>query len=273
MLRALTSVSLLTLSLGCASKAPPAPTGPAAPSAPGPAPAETTVAEPPPDAKTEPERFAAPPPDCEGNAPCVPPPAFTAATCQGRFEALALTMFEKHSPWQRLYLKAEYLEAVNAHDKHLTAAPIVFGEEVIVIGDRGASKGGQVQVSGSDIDVLRWDGTCATVAREMFVTTMMPEVKAPPISWRHLGGNVRGALLTSKYVKMAHTREKEVCQGEHASDPSPACEKARRMLNDSITVAVRGGISLPVPDELPVWATREELAQTDTVALSDGATE
>jgi len=272
MFRALTSVSLLTLSMGCASKAPPAPTQPAAP----PATASTAEPEPTPEPEpqnAEPERFAAPPPDCEGNAPCVPPPAFTKATCQGRFEALALTMFEKHSPWKRLYLKAEYLEAVNAHDKHLTAAPIVFGEEVIVIGDRSASSGGKVQVSGSDIDVLRWDGTCATVAREMFVTTMMPEVKAPPISWRHLGGNLRGALLTSKYVKMAHTREKEVCQGERASDPSPACEKARRMLNDSITVAVRGGISLPTPDELPVWATREELAQTDTVALSDSATE
>jgi len=210
------------------------------------------------------------PPDCDGTTPCVPPVPFARATCKGRFEALALSMFEKHSPWQRLYLKAEYVEAVNAHDKHLTAEPIVFGEEVIVLRDGSAGKSSGVQVSGSDIDVLRWDGTCATVAREMFVTTMMPEVKAPPIQWRRLGGNLRGALLTSKYVKMSHQREKEVCQGEPAKDPSPACEKARRMLNDSITVAVRGGISLPTPDELPVWATREEVsAQENTVALSD----
>ena len=102
---------------------------------------------------------------------------------------------------------------------------------------------------------------------------MMPEVKAPPISWRHLGGNLRGALLASKYVKISHEREKDVCKGESAANPSPACEKARRMLNDAITVAVRGGISLPTPDELPVWATEEELAKGDAVALSDAAGE
>lgn len=200
----------------------------------------------------------------------MPPVEFARAMCEGRFEALALTMFEKKSPWQRLYLKAEYAEAVNAHDKRVTAEPLVFGEEVIVLRDGSEPAAGGLRVGTSDIDVLRWDGTCATVAREMFVTTMMPNVEAPPISWRHLGGNLRGALLKSKYVKMSYEREKQVCQGESAKDPSPPCAKAREMLQDSITVAVRGGISLPAVDDLPVWATEEpKAASEDTVALSD----
>lgn len=190
--------------------------------------------------------------------------------CEARFEALALTMFEKQSPWQRLYLKAEYAEAVNAHDKRVTAEPLVFGEEVIVLRSSGEPARGGLRVTTSDIDVLRWDGTCATVAREMFVTTMMPSVEAPPISWRHLGGNLRAALLKSKYVKMSYEREKQACQGESAKDPSPPCAKARDLLQDSITVAVRGGIALPIPDKLPVWATEAQKANSaSAVALSD----
>jgi len=272
MSRPLGSLGLIGFLVGCASASPPpSQPKPAAPPAQHSAVADTETAEPSaPVAAAEPELFAAPPPGCDGASPCVPPLEFARATCKGRFEALALTMFEKRSPWQRLYLKAEYAEAVNAHDKHFTAEPIVFGEEVIVLRDGSQSGRSGMQVGSSDIDVLRWDRTCATVARELFVTTMMPEVKSPPISWRRLGGNMHGALLASKYVKMSHEREKEVCKGERASDPSPACEKARRMLNDAITVAVRGGISLPVADELPVWATREQLGDGgEAVALSD----
>lgn len=269
-MRTLLPLGLLGVLVGCGSATPP----PQEPEPRGPPPADapvaTDAAPAAPAEPEEPELFATLPPGCDSDAPCVPPATFARAMCQGRFEALTLTMFEKSSPWQRLYLKAEYVEAVNAHDKHLTAEPIVFGEEVLVLRDGSeAGKDGALRVGSSDIDVLRWDGTCATVAREMFVTTMMPEVKAPPISWRHLGGNLRGALLKSKYVRMSHEREKEVCRGERASDPSPACEKARRMLQDSITVAVRGGISLPTPDELPVWATAEERDASQTVALSN----
>jgi len=273
MLRPLRFVPILGLLSGCAGAPPKAatPEKPSAPLASDAAEATAASAEPPPaEEPPAPALVAALPPDCDGASPCVPPPEFARATCQGRFEALALTMFEKRSPWRRLYLKAEAVEAVNAYDKRLTAEPLVFGEEVIVLRDGGAAGKNGVQVGSSDIDVLRWDGTCATVAREMFSTTMMPEVKAPPISWRHLGGNLRGALLESKYVKMAHKREKDVCQGERASDPSPTCAKARKMLNDSITVAVRGGIELPTPDELPVWATPDQAASDETtLALSE----
>jgi len=211
------------------------------------------------------------PTSCEGGSSCAPPRDFAAAACKGRYPDMAIAMFERHTPWQRLYLKAESIEAVNSYGVRSTPEPILFGEEVIVLRDVGSNGAGAAVASSMDIDVLRWDGTCATVSKEMFVPHQMREVRNAPISWRSLDGYTRGALLKSKYVRMSYEAHKARCKEERSlerHEPEPECERIEGMLNDSITVAVRGGINLPVPQKLPLWATPAEGSADGAMAMA-----
>jgi hypothetical protein len=224
-----------------------------------------------PSAQTEDKLIAELPTTCAGSGSCVPPAEFAAAACKGRFPAMAIAMFEKHTPWQRLYLKAESIEAVNAYGVRATPEPISFGEEVLVLRDAGAGRSGSATTSSMDIDVLRWDGSCATVSKELFVPHQMPEVRNAHIEWRSLDGYMRQALLRSKYVRMSYEAHKTRCKEERSlerHEPEPECERIDKMLNDSITVAVRGGIQLPVPDKLPLWAEPKEGSKSGAMAMA-----
>lgn len=208
------------------------------------------------------------PTTCASRKECVPPKEFALAACHGRYPSMAIAMFERHTPWQRLYLKAVKLEAVNAYGNRSTTAPIVFGEEVLVL--RGASQpsAGQLQISSSDIDVLRWDGTCATVARELFSTTRMPNTVQATIEWRYLEDSFQQALLKSKYVASSYDRQRSACKSPGATPAGTQCQRATEKLNEAIGVAIRGGIALPTPAKLPSWATPEQAHADGTVAMA-----
>ena len=114
-------------------------------------------------------------------------------------------------------------------------------------------------VSGaSDVDVLRWDGTCATVREESLSPHMMPTVKNATVTWRYLDEATQKGLLEAKYVKVRYDQQRQDCRRSSASNPTPPCAKATEKLNDAITVAVRGGlVSLTAPDQLPKWKPAE----------------
>ncbi|HMA95712.1 MAG TPA: hypothetical protein VKP30_23645 [Polyangiaceae bacterium] len=211
---------------------------------------------------------AALPTACASAKECVPPAEFAKLACRGRYPSMAIAMFEKHTPWQRLYLRSETLEAVNAYGDRAVSSPLVFGEEVIVLRGVALPKTGKLQISSSDIDVLRWDGTCATVAREYFSTTRMAEIAQAAIPWRYLEDDFQEALLRSKYVAMAHERHRSACKGTRSAAAEPACQKAVDKLTEAIGVAVRGGMNLPTPVKLPAWATPDQLKQPGTVAMT-----
>lgn len=206
---------------------------------------------------------AALPTACTNRKDCTPPREFAEATCHGRYPSMAIAMFEKHTPWQRLYLKAVTLEAVNAYGDRNVSVPMLFGEEVLVLRGLSQPKAGHIQVSSTDIDVLRWDGTCATVARELFATTRMPNVVQAPIDWRYLEDAFQEALLKSKYVAIRYEQYRTACKLSRES----ACQKATERLNEAIGVALRDGLTLPTPEKLPVWATPDQLEQQGTVAM------
>lgn len=208
------------------------------------------------------------PTTCGSPKDCVPPKEFARLACRGRYPSMAIAMFEKHTPWQRLYLRSETLEAVNAYGDRAVSSPLVFGEEVIVLRGVSQPKAGKLQISSSDIDVLRWDGTCATVAREYFSTTRMAEIAQAPIPWRYLEDEFQQALLGSKYVAMAHEKHRSACKGSRSATVEPSCQKALDKLSEAIGVAVRGGMNLPTPVRLPAWATPEQLKQQGPMAMS-----
>lgn len=196
------------------------------------------------------------PKTCEPDTePCGAPMKFVEQLCRGKYQDLALVMHSKGTPWRRGYLKVEKLEPVNIYEGERSDEWLKFGEEVLILRTRGPGSRGGVQVSGpTDVDILRWDGTCATIRQEMLAqwptnTTIL----TPRIAWKYLGGGTQEALLQNDLVKHLSEKERPACRGSTMKSPDAACDKASRKLTDAITVALRGGLALPEPAKLPAW--------------------
>jgi hypothetical protein len=109
-----------------------------------------------------------------------------------------------------------------------------------------------VQVSGAvDYDVLRWDGTCASMSDLEMTATAPGMPKNAPITWKFLDSNIQAALLNDAAIQKAQQAEAKACGGK-AAGSGYACDQAGRNLNLAITSAVRKGIELPkTPDRVP----------------------
>jgi hypothetical protein len=194
------------------------------------------------------------PSTCEDKTDCYPPRAFVEAVCKHKFPNLPLFMFSGRMPWQHLYVKAEFVEPVNPHGGEQSEAWMQFGEELVVLRRRspGGAKG--VQVSGpSDVDVLRWDGTCATIREEMLVRYVPAPMQSPRIIWKYLDGSLQEALLKNSVVARSRDAEKKGCRDSSPTHPTPPCEKAMRQLTDAIVLAVHQNVTLPSSGTLPEW--------------------
>jgi hypothetical protein len=217
----------------------------------------------PPEAEAPPEAVATKvevpttrevPSSCADKASCVPPAAFADAVCKHKFVDLPLQLFAARMPWQHMYVKAEWVEPVNPYGGEQSEAWMQFGEEVVILRRRspGGAKG--VQVSGpSDVDVLRWDGTCATIREEMLVSYVPAPMQSPRIIWKYLDGAVQDGLLKNPVVARSREGEKRGCRDSSPTHPTPPCEKAMRQLTDAIVLAVHQNIELPASGSLPEW--------------------
>lgn len=198
---------------------------------------------------------------CSGTDGCYPDVAFTERVCRGKFPDLPLAFFKKGAPWQRLYVKAESVEPVNAYGGPRSQMWMNFGEEVVVLRKRGAAATKGVHMSGpTDLDVLRWDGTCATIRQEMFVSYIPGDMTSPRIVWKYLDDPIQDGLLKNVMVERAQATERKQCRDSSPSQPSPACDKAMRKLTDAIVIAVRLGIELPQSQSTPAWRSAETTA-------------
>ena len=192
------------------------------------------------------------PSSCADKENCYPPAAFTSAVCKHKFADLPLYMFAGKMPWRHLYVKAEYVEPVNPHGGDQSEAWMQFGEEVVVLGKRGGGAKG-VQVSGpSDVDVLRWDGTCATIREEMLVSYVPAPMQSPRIIWKYLDAGSQDALLKNAVVARSREVEKRGCHDSSPTHPTPPCEKAMQKLTDAIVLAVHLDLE-PGTGALPEW--------------------
>ena len=193
---------------------------------------------------------------CEpGTEPCSAPAKFVERACHGKFPDLALVLFSKGTPWRRGYVKVQTLEPVNIYDGERSERWLEFGEEVLVLRTRGPGSHAGVQVSGpTDVDILRWDGTCATVRQEMLAPyPTNTSILTARIVWKYLDTPIQDALLGDRLVAHVSEKEKPLCHGSTMKHPDAACDKASQKLTDAITVALRGGLALPTPAKLPAW--------------------
>jgi hypothetical protein len=196
------------------------------------------------------------PTTCSGTDGCYPDPAFTERLCRGKFPDLPLAFFAKAAPWEHRFVQAVTLEPVNMYGGPRSDLWMNFGEEVVVLRKRGPGKGNGVQMSGpTDLDVLRWDGTCATIREEMFVSYNPGQMTSPRIVWKYLDDALQEGLRKSPAVLRAQAHERKSCRDSSPTKPTPACDNAMRKLTEAIVSAVRQGAELPLPDSAPAWRT------------------
>lgn len=150
-------------------------------------------------------------------------------------------------------MRAEELDPVNSYGGPRSDSQLVFGEEVVLLKHSEPARGG-VSVSGaSDVDILRLDGTCATIREEMLVRYVPGAVKAPPVVWKFLDDGTQQALLADQRIQRAEQSERQGCRGMSVNQRNEQCARAGQALNTAILQVLRKGIALPEPTKLPRW--------------------
>jgi hypothetical protein len=176
---------------------------------------------------------------------CLPPPNFVDRLCRAANVGTAIRLFAKSSPFTRAYVRMREVRALNLRGGPSGDTPLTFAEEVLLLDQHGTS--GELQVSGDGgFDVLRWDGTCATLSSDELVTRVPAPPRHAPFPWKYIDDGVQAALLQNAAVRSALDAERKRCHGSSDSERSTACRDASEQLNDRVVVAIRAGITLPV---------------------------
>ncbi len=193
------------------------------------------------------------PDTCEtkGNV-CLPPAAFVKRLCEKGSPDVALAMLGKGTPWSRGYLRVKSAEAWNASGGASSQDKLVFDEEFIVLTHRAADTGGmQVSGAGGGYDVLRWDGSCASLSDEEVTLKTSPTPQAAKIPWKYLADNIQAALLADPKINKVYTDRRKECKGATMGDVSLKCVKLDDLLSKVVVDFVRGGGAIPPPPALP----------------------
>lgn len=181
---------------------------------------------------------------------CLPPPNFVDRLCKAANVGTAIRLFAKSSPFTRAYVRMREVRALNLRGGPSGDTPLTFAEEVLLLDQHGTSGGLQVSGDGG-YDVLRWDGTCATLSSDELVTRVPAPPRHAPFPWKYIDDGVQAALLQNAAVRSALDAERKRCHGSSDSERSTACRDAAEQLNDRVVVAIRGGIALPVAEYSP----------------------
>ncbi len=233
--------SIFVILAGCASQPvrvepPPAPAPEPEPSRavePAPQPTVAASAEPPP---AFPDRCA------EDNAQgiCSPPGAFVQDLCSGHARPdVALLLFAKGSPWTRAYLRLN-VEAWYPGSRS-PKATLQLGEEVVVLHHPNSNGGIIINGGGAPFDVIRLDGSCASLSGEEVTLKRPASPKHAAVPWRQLDPKVRGALLSDPTVTETSTAYDEACR----EGAAPACAKAGNKLTMAILEFLARGGKVP----------------------------
>jgi len=177
---------------------------------------------------------------------CTPPPAFVKRLCAGFHPDVALAFFRKGAPFSRGYL-AKNVQAWNASGGASSADKLAFDEEVVVLLSRQNETGIQVSGASGSFDVLRWDGTCATLASEELTLTPPPSAKHAKVLWKDLPDATQSALLADEAIAKLNKERRNECKGASMGDVSAKCVKLVDKQSDAIVAFVRKGGEVPLP--------------------------
>jgi hypothetical protein len=174
--------------------------------------------------------------------------------CQKKYSGVAIKMFEKAAPWQHGYIIVKDVAAVNSHGGPVANTRLEFLEEVVVLRMRPNKYREMVADMPTSYDVFRFDGTCATLAEDEFMTRkpVLPPRYAP-FFWAQIDPAIRRALSQDSKVDKARLNQTELCHGSILTGGHAACKDATQQLARAILSATSNGSVLPLPDELPPW--------------------
>lgn len=194
------------------------------------------------------------PTKCAGKGSyCTPSLKFVKRLCEDSYPALALVMFAGGTPWTRGYVAVRKVESINAFGGMSGGDDLVLHEEVLVLFENVPDLGG-MQVSGSgSYQVLRWNGTCATLAEGELRLERPGRPKHAKVVWRYLEEGIQEALRNKdeRITEVYRARRKE-CKGATMGTVSDKCEKFDKQLTQTIVDVVReGGIDFPTPRKMP----------------------
>jgi hypothetical protein len=183
---------------------------------------------------------------------CLPPRRFVKRLCQDAYSGAAIHLFEKSSPFSRGYVTRREIQAVNTLGGPSSDVALDVGEEVLILSHTGGPGAGEMQVSGmGGYDVLRWDGTCATLADGELALRPPAKPRHGPLDWRYIDTNIQKALLENGDIGEARREQRKHCHGVTVGRVSAACAKADARFYERLVATVRAGIELPEPERLP----------------------
>lgn len=163
-----------------------------------------------------------------------------------------MVLLAKASPFSRGYVRSREVKAVNTLGGPTSDANLLFGEEVLILTRSGSPGAGEMQVSGmAGYDVLRWDGTCASLSDGELATRAVGVRRYAPFTWRDIDTNIQEALLKDQTIVAARKSQRKECQGVSFGGRSAACVNADAKLSERIVLAVRTSVDLPTPDRIP----------------------
>jgi len=184
---------------------------------------------------------------------CLPPAAFVKRLCSTKvYPDVALAMHAKGTPWSRGYLRVKSAEAWYASGGVSSADKMVFEEEFVLLARREANTGGMtVSGAGGAYDVLRWDGSCASLQDEEVSLTGSSTPKSAKVVWKSLDDKVKTALLADDKINKIYTARRKECKGATMGDVTKKCEELDDKLSAVVVDYVRHGGAVPPPPGLP----------------------
>lgn len=204
-----------------------------------------------PTQQTESEEASVVPTDCkEQGKLCLPPAAFGKKLCTGAHPDIALAFFKKGTPFTRMYMSHPVEKPWNSHGA-ASEEKLAFDEEVIILISHQNKSSIQVSGAGGSYDVLRWDGTCATLATDEVRSILPPKALNATVRWQDLGEDIQAALLKDEALAKLNKLRRDECKGATIGSVTDKCVKAVDKLSAAIVSHVRGGGDIPVPAKLP----------------------
>ncbi len=184
---------------------------------------------------------------------CLPPKKFVLALCDGDYPSVGLWLFNQGSPWVRGYLTGKTKAVYASTSGGSTGEMMSRGEEVLVLRKHGSSNPGGIVVSGSSgaYDVMRWDGSCATVETGLIQFDGMSNPVNARIVWNTLEYDMREGLKEDEVIRKAYITLRKECKGVTMGDVSDKCEKADKALSKLLANHVRENGGVPTPKKVP----------------------
>jgi len=215
---------------------------------------ETAQKPPPPVASASAEL----PLSCSGSSKdCYPPTSFVRTLCKKRYPGVAVVMFNRSAPWQHAYVRVKDVMPFNSLGGPSAHMRLDFLEEVLLLRERQPKKQQQQMMildAPVSYDVLRFDGTCATLAEDEFMTKK-PLIRPhyAPVIWQQIDTRVRLALAENPKISEAAEVQNSACQGTFLAGGGETCRDATQGLTRAIMTVLSEGVALPLPSKLPDW--------------------